>query len=123
MRAGNGRDGEVLPGKKAALWEGAAQLPVISSVFGGVSKISETKTNQTPPAKAYWVGARLGLGPGTEICSLLLDRRAELGTLNRKGQPLGSASAKRLRSWLRSALHLAGRAGFHEVRASRTHII
>ena len=34
-----------------------------------------------------------GLRPGTEICSLLLDRRAELGTLNRKGQPLGTLLA------------------------------
>eukprot|EP00435_Cladocopium_sp_Y103_P055778 s210_g18.t1 len=38
--------------------------------------------------------------PGPEICRLLVERRAEVGALNRKGQ---------------SALHLAGRAGFHEV--------
>eukprot|EP00439_Symbiodinium_sp_Y106_P038726 s1604_g4.t1 len=38
--------------------------------------------------------------PAREICRLLVERKAEVSTLNRKGQ---------------SALHLAGRAGFQEV--------
>lgn len=42
----------------------------------------------------------LFFAPSKEICRLLVERRAEAGVLNRKGQ---------------SALHLAGRAGFHDV--------
>lgn len=44
----------------------------------------------------------LFFAPSRDICKLLIDKRAEISALNRKGQ---------------SALHLAGRAGLHEVLA------